>query len=619
MHDDAREHPPEASPTPDAGQPALFGPTVDDGGVTFRVWSPGARELQLVLHPESPYERREPFERVTEGYWRCRVDGVGGGVRYRLQRDGRWPQPDPASHFQPEGVFGPSEVIDHRYDWQATGWRGVPAAELVLYELHVATFDRAGQGGYDDVRRRLPELAALGVTGLKLMPLATCAGAHNWGYDGVFHLAPFAPYGRPSKLQQLIDEAHQRGICVLVDVVTNHFGPEGNPMWQMSRGFFHRDANTAWGPGPRFDREAVLAYFEQMAWHLARHYRVDGLRVDAVHAIPSAERRPHLERMARGLARGAGAGHCGHLLLESVDNETSMLRVECPGVTVSQLNFDFQRATHRLLTGERHMEYGEVDDEGDALVRCLERGFALAGDFSPQRGRVVGEPVERLPWGTLVDYLVNHDTCGNRYLGQRLQELTSPRAFRAATALLLLHPAVPYLFMGQEWATRQRFHFFTDFPEGLGRRVTKGRLQNFHEVDVDRCAERAPGPQEREALERSKLDWSERERDGHREQLELTRRLLELRRELRPQMANTTAGTRSWREGKTFFVEVQCATLTADGQGSFLLVANLGEHDAELPEHVGDPLLVVGEVEGSAGRKTIAPATTALFAPATGG
>jgi maltooligosyltrehalose trehalohydrolase len=599
----------QPSPTPQPGQPALFGPTVDHGGVTFRVWSPGARTLQLVLHSETPEERRQLFERDTEGYWSCRVDGLGGGARYRLQRDDRWPQPDPASHFQPEGVFGPSEVVDHGdFTWRTdSSWRGVPADELVLYELHVATFDRSGASRYDDVRRRLPELAQLGITGLKLMPLAACAGAHNWGYDGVFHLAPYAPYGTPEELRQLVDEAHGHGICVLVDVVTNHFGPEGNPMWQLSRGFFHRDANTAWGPGPRFDREAVLAYFEQMAWHFAQHYRVDGLRVDAVHAIPAAERRPHLERLVRGLERGAGEGRCCHLMLESVDNEASLLRVANPGVSVSQLNFDFQRATHRLLTGEAHMEYGEVDDEGDALVRCLERGFTLAGEFSPQRGRVVGETFDRLPWGTLVDYLVNHDTCGNRYLGQRLQELTSARGFRAATALLLLHPAVPYLFMGQEWASRQRFHFFTDFPEGLGRRVTKGRRQNFHEVDLDRCSERAPGPQEREALERSRLDWSERERDEHREHLALTRRLLELRREHRPQMNGSTAGSRCWREGRAFFIEIA----RANGQGAYLLAVNLGDEAVPLPERAGEVLFA--SEEGGVKEGELAPETSALL------
>ena len=429
-----------------------------------------------------------------------------------------------------------------------------------------------------------------------------------------FHLAPLAAYGRPGQLQRLVDEAHGLGLAVLLDVVSNHFGPEGNPMWQMSRGFFHREANTAWGPGPRFDREAVLAYFEQMAWHFAHHYRFDGHRVDAVHAIPAAERRPHLERLARGQA--AGAGHRGHLMLESVENETTLLGERPPDgggrqspVFVSQLNFDFQRAAHRLLTGERHMEYGEADDHGEALGRCLERGFTYAGDFSSARGMEVGEAVEDAPWAGFINYLVNHDTCGNRYLGQRLQELTTAERFRAATALLLLHPATPYLFMGQEWGTRARFHFFTDFPEGLGRRVERGRLRGFHEVNVEHSEERAPGPQDRQALERSRLDWLEQDRDEHRAHLDFTRELLALRRELRPHMVGSTAGCRARHEGLLFVCEIPAA----DGKGGFVLAANLGESALPWPKEVeGATLLCRSDGEGAA-EASLAAATTALW------
>lgn len=586
--------------------PAPFGPTLRDGAVTFRAWSPGARRLQVALEPGSAHQRWLPLSRLEDGYWEATVDGVGAGARYFLQRDDRRPQPDPASAFQPAGVFGPSEVIDHdAYRWQHESWRGVPADELVLYEVHVGTFSAARS--YDGLRERLAELAELGITGIKLMPLATSAGRHNWGYDGVFHLAPFPPYGRPAQLQRLVDAAHGQGIAVLVDVVTNHFGPEGNAMWTLARSFFHRESNTAWGPGPCFDKEPVQRYFEQMAEHFARHYRVDGLRVDAVHAIPHPERRPHLERLRRGLERSAPPNMRLHLMLESVDNEASLLGQPQSGrVTVSQLNFDYQRATHRLLSGERHMEYGEADDDGTMLCLILARGLAFAGDFSAQRHRIVGESFDALPWSTLIAYLVNHDTAGNRYLGQRLQELISPQLFRAATALLLLHPATPYLFMGQEWASRRRFHFFTDFPEALGRRVSEGRLRGFHEVDPQRCSERAPGPQEPGALDASTLDWSEREEPACAAHLALTRELLALRRQHRPLMAPSTKGCRAWQQGHAFFAEIS----RRDGRGSYRLVANLGEESVAWDE--GYEVLFATEQREALGAGVLPPLVTVL-------
>jgi maltooligosyltrehalose trehalohydrolase len=440
-------------------------------------------------------------------------------MRYRLQRDDRWPQADPASQFQPDGVFGPSEIIDHRcYRWQNESWRGLSLEDVVLYELHVGTFSHTRD--YDGVRRRLSHLRDCGITAIKLMPLATFAGRQNWGYDGVFHMAPFAAYGRPDQLRRLIDEAHGHGIAVLLDVVSNHFGPEGNPMWDMARPFFCERGNTAWGPGPRFERATVMAYFDEMARLFRREYRFDGLRVDAVDAIPIEHRKQHIVQLRDAIEdSGPKDGH-SILMLELFDSQHDVLRHRAPGCSVTQLNTEFQRAGHRLLTGEGHNEYSDFVAPDRDFQSCLADGFAFFDRKSDFIGKVVGQPLDALPWPTIVNYLVNHDTCGNRYLGQRLQALIGDRAFRAAHALLILQPGMPYLFMGQEWATKGRYHFFTDFEQGLGRRVARGRKRGFHELGaggIDGCEQKAPAPQQRQALESSTLDWSELEQSPHRE------------------------------------------------------------------------------------------------------
>ncbi|MCK5796781.1 MAG: DUF3459 domain-containing protein, partial [Deltaproteobacteria bacterium] len=484
----------------------------------------------------------------------------------------------------PEGVFGPSEIIDHgAYRFIHDAWTGVAPEDLILYEVHVGAF--SPEGTYDGLRRRLADLADLGITGIKLMPVATSAGDRNWGYDGVFHFAPYPPYGRPAALQRLVDDTHGVGIAILIDVVTNHFGPEGNAMWSLARSFFHRASTTAWGPGPRFERETVNAYFEQMAWHLAHHYHVDGLRVDAVHAIPAADRWPHIESLARGLARGASAGLTTHLILESTENEASHLQATHGNVNVSQLNFDLQRATHRLLTGEAHGAYAEADDTGDALASCLDGAFFLRGQMSEGRGRIVGEATDSLTWPSIINYLVNHDTCGNRYLGQRLQTFVDRDRFNAARAMLLLHPATPYLFMGQEWATEQPFFFFTDFSDALGQRVSRGRLAGFEELDPSLCPITPPGPQDLQALLTSRLDWNEQKTPSHHRALTQTRSLLALRQKVRPQMDGSIAGSRAWRIERAFFVEIR----RIDGRGTLLLATNLGENPIPLPPCPSSP------------------------------
>jgi len=542
--------------------PARFGASPVPGGVRFSVWAPGAHTLDLVLAP-GPGERRLPMIAGDQGYFELVVSGVGAGLRYLLSRDGGPPVPDPASRFQPDGVFGPSEVIDPgallRGD---AGWPGLRPDELVFYELHVGTF--SPEGSYRGVVDRLDHLVELGVTALELMPLAAFPGRHNWGYDGVFHFAPFAGYGRPEELAALVEACHQRGVAVILDLVTNHFGPEGNAMWTVAPAFFRPDRPTPWSAGHAWELDPVQRYFDEVALAWIRDYHMDGLRLDAFHAVPRSARATHLGRMVHAIDDDLaqhGPDRRVFVLLESVDNEVSLLRQSTPRVTVAQLCFDLQRAAHALLTGERHGEYVDFGRPDEELGRCVADGFAFRGRYSRHHGRVLGE-AEPLPgWDHVVGFLQNHDTCGNRYLGQRLDSLVSDRErgrelVDAATALLLLHPAIPFLFMGQEWGSEQPFYFFTDLPEELGRATQRGRERGFREMGPPPWPASAPGCQDPEALGRSRLRWDALDDPPRRRRLRLVRRALAARRDLLAATSRRVADTAVRRDGARYAIEI---------------------------------------------------------------
>lgn len=560
-----------------AEAPARFGPSPVPGGVRFSVWAPGARTLELILSP-GPGERRLAMVAGEQGYFELVVPGAGAGLRYLLSRDGGPPVPDPASRFQPDGVFGPSEVIGLGAHLRgAVDWAGLRPDELVIYELHVGTF--GPEGTYRGVQDRLDHLAGLGITALELMPLAAFPGRHNWGYDGVFHFAPFAGYGRPEELTALVEACHQRGMAVILDLVTNHFGPEGNAMWSVAPAFFRPDRPTPWSAGHAWELDPVLRYFDEVALAWTRDYRMDGLRLDAFHAVPGAARATHLGRMVRALDDHLARHEPDRrlfVLLESVDNEVSLLRQSTPRVTVAQLCFDLQRAAHALLTGERHGEFVDFGRPDEELGRCVADGFAFRGRYSRHHGRVLGE-AEPLPgWDHVVGFLQNHDSCGNRYLGQRLDSLVrggerGRDLLDAATALLLLHPAIPFLFMGQEWGCEQPFHFFTDFPEELGQSTQRGRERGFREMGPAPWPESAPGCQDPEALARSRLRWDTLEDPPHRRRLQLVRRALAARRDLVAATSRRVTDASVMRDGARYVIKI-----AGHGGGSgFVLCADL--------------------------------------------
>ncbi|HXV78023.1 MAG TPA: malto-oligosyltrehalose trehalohydrolase [Candidatus Polarisedimenticolaceae bacterium] len=533
-----------------------FGAEVGPHGVRFRLWAPGAARVDLVLgDPRHGVEERET-DRLADGFWQLEHP-AGAGTLYGYRVDGGPPVPDPASRYQPRDVHGPSEVIDPRsFAWNDAGWSGRPWEETVLYELHAGAFSR--QGGYDGVRRGLDRLAALGVTAIELMPLSDFPGTRNWGYDGVLPYAPDSSYGRPDELKRLVAAAHRRGLMVFLDVVYNHFGPEGNYLHRYARPFFHPDATTPWGDAIRFDgpdSATVRRFFIHNALYWLEEYHLDGLRVDAVHAIHDESSPSFLDELAARVQAGPGARRHVHLVLENVANEARWLRRAAddrtPRCYVAQWNDDVHHALHCLLTGERGGYYADfVVDPARRLARALAEGFAWQGEHSSYRGGPRGEASAHLPPTAFVGFLQNHDQVGNRAFGERLTVLAGERSLAAAVAVLLLAPAPPLLFMGEEYGCRRPFPFFCDFGPELARAVTEGRrrgLARFVEFAGAADRGRIPDPNLRATFESAVLDDDERETAVARRWLAHYRTLLELRRrEIVPRLAGCAGHSGRW-------------------------------------------------------------------------
>jgi maltooligosyltrehalose trehalohydrolase len=499
-----------------------FGPLLTDRGVTFRLWAPAAREVDLVL------ERRMPMRKAGE-WFVLEVPQAGTGTCYRFRIDDDIEIPDPVSHFQPEDVHGPSEVIDHAYRWQCGDWKGRPWLNAVFLEAHVGTF--TPDGTFRGMMERLDHLAATGITALELMPVSDFPGRWNWGYDGVLLFAPDSSYGRPDDLKALIDAAHARGLMVFLDAVYNHFGPEGNYLGRISPQFFN-DAQTPWGGAIDYRVPEVRRFAIENALHWLREYRFDGLRLDAVHAIVTRGEPDILIELSRAVGKFAQAsGRHIHLVLENDDNSASLLAPdEDPpaGRYRAQWNDDYHHAWHVLLTGEGQSYYRDYGRTRH-FVRSLSQGFAYQGEPSRHRGgRPHGEPSWHLPPEAFVNFLQNHDQIGNRPLGERLTALAKPDALAAALSVLLLQPSPPLLFMGEEWGATEPFPFFCDFKGELAEAVRNGRKREFAEAYARHAS--IPDPISPDTRASAVLDWEAITRPEHARRLELTCALLDVRR-----------------------------------------------------------------------------------------
>ena len=455
-----------------------FGASLTSEGATFRLWAPAAQRVDLLLE-----QQRCLLTSRKHGWFETDVPGAKAGTRYKFRIDDEIDVPDPASAFQPDDVFGPSEVIDPaNYTWRANEWRGRPWHETVLMEAHVGTFTQ--EGTYRAMIDRLDHLVETGITALELLPLADFAGVRNWGYDGVLWYAPDSAYGRPEELKRLVDEAHLRGLMVFLDVVYNHFGPEGNYLGRYAPPFF-TEAQTPWGSAIDYRVPQVRAFAIENALYWLDEYRFDGLRLDAVHAIAELGEIPMLNDLS--LAAGQLATETGrhiHLVLENDDNRVSLLDpLQDPprGKYRAQWNDDYHHAWHVKLTAEKQGYYRDYQREPlSDIARALCSGFVYQGEASAHRGgQLRGEASGGLPPTAFVNFLQNHDQIGNRAFGDRLEGHVKPEAIEAALAITLLAPAIPMLFMGEEWGSKVPFPFFCDFKGGLAEAVRKGRRNEY--------------------------------------------------------------------------------------------------------------------------------------------
>lgn len=557
-----------------------FGPILSSEGATFRLWAPAARKVHLLLDA--------PHDMVKDGDWfHLQVPQAGRGTRYRFRIDGELDIPDPASHFQPDDIGGPSEVIDHAYPWQ-TNWNGLPWEQAVFLEAHVGTFTAAGT--FRAMVERLDHLAATGITALELMPLADFPGRWNWGYDGVLSYAPDSSYGRPEDLKMLIDAAHARGLMVFLDVVYNHFGPEGNYLGRIAPSFLS-DAQTPWGGAIDYRVPEVRAFATENALHWLRDYRFDGLRLDAVHAIASRGDREFLRELSK--AAGALAAETGrhiHLVLENDDNRASLLApAEDPpaGRYRAQWNDDYHHAWHVLLTGESQGYYSDYKNCSGHIARTLAEGFAYQGEASPHRGnKARGEPSGDLPRSAFVNFIQNHDQIGNRPRGERLSVLAPPTAVAAALSVLLLQPSPPLLFMGEEWGAAEPFPFFCDFTGDLADAVRQGRRREFAEAYA-RHGNEIPDPLAECTRVSAVLDWQAIDRPPQAERLALTRELLGVRKSsIVPLLPAMTA-----KGEATIRADILQARWPAAGM-MLMLMANLSDTAKPCPDGLdwGEPI-----------------------------
>lgn len=513
--------------TAPATSPRYGAQVLPEGGTRFSLWAPDARSVALLLWNGKAIA----MQAVGDGWYEV-VYPCGAGMDYRFVINGDLQVPDPAARAQVDDPGGWSRVVDHgAYEWHIRDWKGRPWHEAVIYEVHAGLL-----GGYNGVRQRLLALAALGITAIELMPLAEFPGARNWGYDGVLLFAPEASYGTPEELKTLIDTAHELGLMVFVDVVYNHFGPEGNYLGQYAGRFFRDDIQTPWGAAIDFRRPEVRDFFCENALMWVLDYRVDGLRFDAVHAISEKD---FLLELALRVRSAIAPGRHVHLMLENEDNDPVLLEQGFD----AQWNDDGHNVLHHLLTGEQEGYYREFADQPTAkLARFLGEGFVFQGE-PDRRGRTRGAPSGHLPPTRFILFLQNHDQVGNRALGERLHQLAEPALLRPAVVLMLLSPMVPLLFMGEEWGAAEPFLYFTDHSPALARAVCEGRRNEF--ADFGRFAdpqlrEQIPDPNAADSFQRSIPAYGAPHSEEQLQWWTLYRALLQLRaKEIIPRLGGS--------------------------------------------------------------------------------
>lgn len=500
-----------------------------EGRCHFLVWAPKAEKVEVLLI--EPSERTIEMQWQERGYYHALVEGVSPGARYFYRLDGRTEKPDPASRYQPDGVHGPSEVVDLAYEWKDHGWIGLDLAEYVIYELHVGTFTESGT--FEAVIEHLDCLKELGFTAIEIMPIAQFPGDRNWGYDGAFPFAVQNSYGGPAGLKMLVEACHQRGLAVVLDVVYNHLGPEGNYL-ALYGPYFTDQYRTPWGQAINFDgpeSDEVRRFFIENALYWTKDYHVDALRLDAIHAIVDPSARPILEELGVAVHRQARRlNHKVQVIAESDRNDSRIIRRrEVGGYGLdAQWSDDFHHALHTLLTPEQngyYQDFGKVEH----LARAYREGFVYSGQYSPYRRRRHGNSSQGLAPERFVVFAQNHDQVGNRLLGERLSRLVSFEAQKVAAGAVLLSPFIPLIFMGEEYGESAAFKYFVSHSDpDLIEAVRNGRQTEFAAFN---WTGKIPDPQSEETFRSCKLNHALKEGGNHQALYNFVRELLQLRKQ----------------------------------------------------------------------------------------
>jgi maltooligosyltrehalose trehalohydrolase len=586
-----------------------------DGTVRFRLWAPKLSAVALQLN-NSAHDL--PMTALEDGWFEL-TTSAQSGAQYAF-RIGDNLVPDPASRFQPSGVHRASEVVDPlSFNWQDSKWTGRSWDEAVIYELHVGTFSAAGT--FAGVEAKLDYLASLGVTAIELMPVADFPGERNWGYDGVLPFAPARCYGRPDDLKRLVDAAHAKNLMVFLDVVYNHFGPEGNYLTLYAPEFFTSRHKTPWGQAINFDgpgSRPVHDFFIHNALYWLEEYHFDGLRFDAVHAIHDDSQPDFLTDLAETVRQNFEGARQVHLVLENDDNARRYLRRNKNGPVwyTAQWNDDIHHALHVLVTNETDGYYSDyAQDRMWHLGRCLAEGYSFQGDKSGFRnGARRGDPSRDLPPTCFVSFMQNHDQIGNRALGERINRIANADSLRLAMEILLLAPSPPLLFMGEEFNDDTPFLFFCDFAPDLAEKVTSGRRAEFAKFayfSSPQAQAQIPDPNAKGTFLRSKLDWNSLEQDGHSGCLKFYQCLLKRRAErVVPRIGDIAPGRAEFEVIDRLGLHVRWPFKKS---GSLQLFANFDHKPLAINQKPGGELLYASKRTQDLEWKELPPLTAAWF------
>lgn len=561
-----------------------IGADYSEKGITeFTVWAPYAKTVELVL--PSRENERQTMERDSSGYWKVERSDISSGDLYLYRLDGGRKRPDPASSYQPLGVHKPSSVIDHKaFCWGDQHWEGLALSDMIMYEVHIGTFTE--QGTFDAAIPLIDDLKDLGINTIEIMPVAEFPGGRNWGYDGVHPFAVQSSYGGHDGLKRLVDDCHRKGIAVILDVVYNHLGPEGNYLRDFGPYFTDR-YHTPWGGAINFDgphNKEVRNFFIENALYWFKHFHIDALRLDAIHGIHDNSESPFLLELSgavKDFSKNAGREY--YLIAESDLNDSGAVRSEEEGGYALDATWcdDFHHALHTILTGERdgyYIDFGGTDD----LVKSLNEGYVYSGQHSEYRNKTHGNSSVDIPPDRFVVFSQNHDQVGNRIRGERLSSLVSFESLKLAAGMVLLSPYIPLLFMGEEYGETAPFLYFTSHTDpGLISGIREGRKKEFESFNRDMDF---PDPQSERTFLMSRINRGISKEGNHKILLEFYKNLIALRRNTHSLSNLERDNCKSWfePESKVIFIK------RSGGNKYSLVIFNFGKGDKKISAHMSD-------------------------------